>query len=179
MERYLAHHGIKGQHWGERNGPPYPLSQVSTDISIHNYNRINDLYKSMPLHDRRMIDPDTPENPTNYFSSKDNYKKSTAYNAVSDNGFIVAERIPKSGIGVKTKNQGFGTNMVSDLVKWFDDQDEFDTMWWPVDKSNKASIRVAEKNGFRKDPLGDNYIYAKDSAYKKLGISNFITDSQN
>lgn len=22
---YLAHHGIKGQHWGVRNGPPYPL----------------------------------------------------------------------------------------------------------------------------------------------------------
>lgn len=24
-EYYLAHHGIKGQRWGERNGPPYPL----------------------------------------------------------------------------------------------------------------------------------------------------------
>ena len=24
-ELYLAHHGIKGQKWGTRNGPPYPL----------------------------------------------------------------------------------------------------------------------------------------------------------
>lgn len=24
-ERYLAHHGILGQRWGRRNGPPYPL----------------------------------------------------------------------------------------------------------------------------------------------------------
>ncbi|MBQ0088379.1 MAG: hypothetical protein KBT27_03480 [Prevotellaceae bacterium] len=24
---YLKHHGIKGQHWGDRNGPPYPLSE--------------------------------------------------------------------------------------------------------------------------------------------------------
>ena len=24
---YLAHHGRKGQKWGERNGPPYPLTQ--------------------------------------------------------------------------------------------------------------------------------------------------------
>lgn len=23
---YLAHHGIRGQRWGKRNGPPYPLS---------------------------------------------------------------------------------------------------------------------------------------------------------
>ena len=22
---YLAHHGIKGQKWGVKNGPPYPL----------------------------------------------------------------------------------------------------------------------------------------------------------
>ena len=25
---YLSHHGIKGQHWGKRNGPPYPLSDA-------------------------------------------------------------------------------------------------------------------------------------------------------
>ena len=25
MEDYLAHHGIEGQKWGVRNGPPYPL----------------------------------------------------------------------------------------------------------------------------------------------------------
>lgn len=24
---YLAHHGIKGQKWGEKNGPPYPLNK--------------------------------------------------------------------------------------------------------------------------------------------------------
>lgn len=24
--QWLAHHGIKGQKWGEKNGPPYPLS---------------------------------------------------------------------------------------------------------------------------------------------------------
>lgn len=26
---YLAHHGIKGMHWGARNGPPYPLGYSS------------------------------------------------------------------------------------------------------------------------------------------------------
>lgn len=27
MEYYLYHHGIKGQKWGKRNGPPYPLGK--------------------------------------------------------------------------------------------------------------------------------------------------------
>lgn len=26
LDEYLKHHGIKGQKWGERRGPPYPLS---------------------------------------------------------------------------------------------------------------------------------------------------------
>lgn len=28
---YLAHHGVKGQKWGERNGPPYPLDSSKSD----------------------------------------------------------------------------------------------------------------------------------------------------
>ena len=28
---YLIHHGIKGQQWGKRNGPPYPLDKKASD----------------------------------------------------------------------------------------------------------------------------------------------------
>lgn len=28
---YLAHHGVKGQKWGEKNGPPYPLDSSKSD----------------------------------------------------------------------------------------------------------------------------------------------------
>ena len=28
---YLSHHGTKGQKWGVRNGPPYPLSKETKD----------------------------------------------------------------------------------------------------------------------------------------------------
>lgn len=32
---YIAHHGIKGQQWGKKNGPPYPLSaSISTGKSL-------------------------------------------------------------------------------------------------------------------------------------------------
>lgn len=31
---YLFHHGIKGQKWGVRNGPPYPLAKLSGHDTI-------------------------------------------------------------------------------------------------------------------------------------------------
>ena len=31
--RSLAHHGVAGQHWGDRNGPPYPLSAKEHSVS--------------------------------------------------------------------------------------------------------------------------------------------------
>lgn len=30
---YLMHHGIKGQKWGEQNGPPYPLTEKIKSIA--------------------------------------------------------------------------------------------------------------------------------------------------
>lgn len=27
---YISHHGIEGQKWGVRNGPPYPLDKNET-----------------------------------------------------------------------------------------------------------------------------------------------------
>lgn len=35
----LAHHGIKGQKWGERNGPPYPLDQSNKKALTDNNTR--------------------------------------------------------------------------------------------------------------------------------------------
>ena len=37
---YLAHHGVEGQKWGKRNGPPYPLdSSISTGHSLKKKNK--------------------------------------------------------------------------------------------------------------------------------------------
>lgn len=50
-EQYLAHHGIKGQHWGVRNGPPYPLDRQKKTGVDHKTNntKINKARASLAL----------------------------------------------------------------------------------------------------------------------------------
>lgn len=39
---YIMHHGIKGMHWGERNGPPYPLDDdISTGKKLKDNQKSN------------------------------------------------------------------------------------------------------------------------------------------
>lgn len=54
----LYHHGILGQKWGERNGPPYPLSPGDYSDSerydrISGKSRIRYKVANMPLSERR------------------------------------------------------------------------------------------------------------------------------
>lgn len=44
---YLKHHGIKGQKWGVKNGPPYPIKRQKSDW--HNYD-IYDPSTGIDLH---------------------------------------------------------------------------------------------------------------------------------
>lgn len=184
---YIFHHGIKGQRWGVRNGPPYPLNSKQS-LSKETFDRINDIYKKMPSVDRRRIDPDSKDG-DDYYDSYSSYVKNTAYNGVKDDGFIVAEKIKDSanvddtrgveiGIGVISKGKGTGTKLVKDMLDWFENQNDYDTVWWPVDPSNTGSVNLAVKNGFVKDPYGSNYIYATNEALEKLGINDEMTHSE-
>lgn len=50
METALYHHGIKGQKWGVKNGPPYPLGASKHSISDRNNGRGQSLKKRQSSH---------------------------------------------------------------------------------------------------------------------------------
>lgn len=56
-ELYLAHHGIKGQRWGVRNGPPYPLSMSKRSASEKKAGLGSSIKKAASKAVRRMTDP--------------------------------------------------------------------------------------------------------------------------
>lgn len=165
------------------NASTEPISDNEA-INEANYNQLNKLYKSMPYSDRKLIDPDSTKIPENYIDSLDEYLRVVAYNIVTDDGFLVAEKIPNGqnvddttgveiGIGVIKKGQGLGSKLTAALVDWFYSQDTYDVLWWPVDEANDASIRVAEENGFFRDPMGKNWVLPKGDAYEKLGLEEY------
>lgn len=55
MKNYLAHHGVAGQKWGQRHGPPYPLnSNPSKQAKLKaksksSYNKLYGGYQGVPM----------------------------------------------------------------------------------------------------------------------------------
>ena len=47
QDLYLVHHGVEGQHWGKKNGPPYPLdSTISTGKKLIDKRKQNALNRA-------------------------------------------------------------------------------------------------------------------------------------
>ena len=60
IDYFLAHHGVRGQKWGVKNGPPYPLLKLSGQKSRGN-GPDHDIYvrkgtKVKHISDRKDID---------------------------------------------------------------------------------------------------------------------------
>ena len=52
-QNYLSHHGIKGQKWGKKNGPPYPLDS-KTEVRVKSKAK-RKLQKRKTVHDFQQI----------------------------------------------------------------------------------------------------------------------------
>ena len=155
----LYHYGIKGQKWGVRNGPPYPVTKVSTKSSAK---EVNDIYNTLSLDDKRKVTArkDPPKEFTNdkeYTSDIKLKSFMTKYKDVpvsvfdvwsEGDGNVALSLMTRSGDEYRGK--GYASKAVKKGIEWIDKNPEIMRAYWDVRKDNKASIALAKKSGFRK-----------------------------
>ena len=148
---YLSHHGIKGQHWGTRNGPPYPL-----DVSSHSSAERKVGWRSS-LAGKNPVKKDKPSNEVTFFkknkkvgSYEEDLKKvnpkydpdSLAYSSNCTNCSMAFE-LRRRGYDVEALGNDQGM-YVSSIADFFDG----------ITKKSVCSPKVQEKLNYNK-PIGE------------------------
>lgn len=156
----LYHHGVQGQKWGVRHGPPYPIDRISRKRDA---NAVNDIYKTLSRDDKRKVmGGDSPK----AFTNQDEFNHTLAsfvlkHKDVPVSSFAVWSEDDGSGkykgevalslmtrSGKDYRGKGYASKAVQAGMKWLDDNPEITTAYWDVRKDNVASIALAKKHGF-------------------------------
>ena len=83
QDLYLVHHGVEGQHWGKKNGPPYPLdaegkaelrAQKKAEREEKKINKASRKYEDKMMRDIRGYSGEA-KNIARKHSLEDSYKK--------------------------------------------------------------------------------------------------------
>lgn len=158
----LYHHGIPGQKWGVRNGPPYPIrsnKKVAKDV--------NDIYSTLTPQEKYFFTGGYDEK---YIHDANEHaaevvKTYIKYYGKTPMSFLeLYKEGDNAAIGLATRNsekargKGYASANVKEAIKWFNEvgSKQFDNLVWYADKNNKPSIRLAEKNNFKKFEEGDD-----------------------
>lgn len=155
-EKHLAHHGIQGQEWGKRNGPPYPLNSANKNDLTKAYTKEN-----LKNADKRNLDSWGKSADTNclYISGTSGSGKSTVALGLADNGDTVIHldgyTEPDIYEGMESiQNKKFNKYLDSHVDNWKDiymDKDKTKAQskdyWKKVDEF-RAAIEDYSKNEF-------------------------------
>lgn len=158
----LEHHGIKGQHWGIKRGPPYPLSKdkgvthstfwtkklksdVQTVVNSLLDSDYNDFYgiTTKPVSDIFIkYDNQTPVG----FSIVSTHRVQNGYN--SDISVAVVPSYRK---------QGLAYSLAKSAVEASESNEKINVTYWGFEHGNVASEKLAEKLGFKFSEETDEY----------------------
>lgn len=176
----LKHHGVKGQKWGVKNGPPYPLTKVTKGDEKSS----NEIYKSLSKKDKQLVmGMQDDETPPNIFIKRGEAKY------LIDQVLIKYGDTPVTALDIwnqeqgeaaisimtrnddKYRNKGFGDKAVKAGIKAFENAKDVNILTWGVWEKNTASRKLAEKNGFKyvdyHDPGGEKFlIYQRKKSNK-------------
>lgn len=163
---HLEHHGIPGQKWGVRNGPPYPLSRQE-----QSYRKAKTIADSLSDDEKQHVFGSKAYGRSEYSA----YRKVISRNG-EPSSFIEVYRDPdlkkNEGIAIvatnpKYRGKGDAKKLLSNLVRNM--PKGMDTLYWETDTSNKGSMKLAESFGFKriKGYYDDDAIYMYKSRRSK------------
>lgn len=180
----LEHHGIKGQKWGVRRyqnkdgtytDAGRKRRSSSTAKETHD---INEIYRT--LNDTQKMYVTAEDNPAKVFTSIDELTDYSAKSFITYDrkkpvstvtGWLDGNDKDAVNLSVMTRNdaqytgKGYATKTVQEGIKWLE-RSGFKKAYWGVHANNVASIKVAQKNGFKYlEDIGDDPIwklYVKD-----------------
>lgn len=125
----LAHHGIKGQKWGVRNGPPYPIDKSSESGKIKN--RPKSITVSRNKFTEYALNPEKAPDKARVFESALGYNQTNCDRLIEDieNHADIEKMVEKGdkGYGMRyeqiIKIKGPNGNEANVLTAWIDDGD--------------------------------------------------------
>lgn len=157
----FCHHGIKGQKWGVRNGPPYPLTKHYS----RNAEKANRVFDSMSTQDKYYV---TADKSASRYVTQEEYEKyaSTGFSFITQykdtpvsffDIWVNSDGSGEVSVGVSTseRGKGYASKSVEKGLKWFNSNKEVKELIWGVNSNNKASIKLAKKYGFKHEKNRD------------------------
>jgi len=157
----IYHHGIKGQKWGVRNGPPYPLKRYRRATAKD----LNAIYDTLSDDDKYKVTGEKMPSPSKFVKNDEElaqyfcYAIVETYKDVPVSAFMwqnwhgeqtAAEVITRSG--EQYRGKGYATDVAKRGKEWFDRNPKLKEAFWDVAAENKASIHIAEKLGYAYNP---------------------------